>query len=595
MENKSLADYYLADKKIEEKNKSIGAQSEDKRLIRIALLGSFTLKGIKEVLNVKCDEKGLVLKTYLGGYGQYNQEILDKDSNFYQFKPHLSILFLDIKDMLGEDYYFPYRLSGSRRRLVIKEKLRQLTNLVEVFKRNSSGKLILHNFSVPFYSPVGILENKQDFGLFEMVRHSNRLLDDTFRKDNQIFVFDYDAFLSKQGKLYAYDDKMYYLADMKLNPALLPDLCREYMRYIMAIKGKTKKCLVLDLDDTLWGGIVGEDGFEGVKLGPTPPGNAFLEFQKHLLSLFERGIILAINSSNNKDEALKVLNEHPYMLLREDKFATIKINWENKINNMMEISKELNLGLDSIIYIDDNIRNRQMMREILPEVFALELPEDPALYIKALRECIDLDTLRITVEDKRRGKMYTQERKRKESRLLFKNISDFLKHLDIRIRIEKASKFSLPRISQLTQRTNQFNFTARRYQEEDMRLLLRDSSCQIYSITVTDRFGDSGISGAVILKKGSDGLIIDNFLLSCRVLGKEIEKSIMNFCFNKAKRAKAKYLTCEYIPNPKNPIVREFLEDNKFSFFKKEKNIELWRFEVKGNFPSPKFIKIISK
>jgi len=595
MKKMSIADYFLIDRKIGRKNSKIAPFADGPGFVKIGILGSFTLNGIKETLNVKCDEAGFLLKPYIGKYNQYNQELLDSSSGLYSFKPDLTILFLDLRDFLGEHYHFPYRLTAQKRRSLVREKMERILCLVRAFTKYGTGKLILKNFSVPTHSTMGILESKQEFGFFEMVRSLNRSLEEKFRENPRVYVFDYDNFLNRHGKLEASDDKMLYLADMKLNQNLIPPLCDEYMRYIKAIKGKTRKCIVLDLDNTLWGGIVGEDGFDGIKLGPTSPGNAFMEFQKYLLSLTERGIILAINSSNNQQDAIKVIKEHPYMVLKEQHFASIKINWDNKPNNMIEIAKELNVGLESLVYIDDDKRNRQLMREMLPRVLVLELPEDPALYLRALKDCTDLDALHITEEDRKRGLMYVQERERKDVRLLFDDMAGFLAHLEIRVKIAKADSFSIPRISQLAQRTNQFNLTTRRYGEETIRSIMQKDGYEVYSISVEDKFGDSGISGAVIFKKKGDSLFLDNFLMSCRVLGKGVERTVIAFCVEKARKAKTRYLICEYIPTEKNAIARDFLADSGFVFIKKENKSEFWRLDAKKGFKRPPFIKVGEK
>lgn len=595
MKQLSIYEYYDLDKKIDRHNRKVGAFCGNADLVRVAILGSFTIHGIKEALNVKCDEAGLLFKSYIAPYNQYNQELLDRGSSLYKFKPHLTILCLDIKDVLGDHYYFPYRMTARKRKQIVEERVHEISGLLEVFSARCKGKLILNNFSVPSYSPVGILENKQAFGFFEMVRSLNRSLEKICKDNSQMYIFDYDNFLNRYGKVESCDDNMLYLADMKLNQNLIPSLCDEYMRYIKAMMGKSRKCIVLDLDDTLWGGIVGEDGYEGIALGSTPPGNAFVDFQKYILSLHERGVLLAINSSNNIEDAMRVIEEHPGTILRENNFASIKINWANKANNMIEIAKELNIGLDSLVYVDDDKRNRQLVMDMLPQVLVLDLPEDPALYLHALRECTDLDVLQITEEDKRRGLMYAQERARQKTRMIFDDIADYLAHLEIKVKIHKANSFLIPRISQLTQKTNQFNSTTRRYLEEDVRSIVKDKGYHVYAVGVEDKFGDSGISGAVILKKDNDSLIFDNFLLSCRVLGKGIEEAVIAFCVDRAKRLGAKHLIYEYIQTEKNAVVRKFLESSPFKFFKRIDRSELWRFDLKEHFKKPKFIKMITR
>jgi FkbH-like protein len=240
----------------------------------------------------------------------------------------------------------------------------------------------------------------------------------------------------------------------------------------------------------------------------------------------------AINSKNNPDEALKVIRHHPYMVLREENFASIKINWNDKISNMRQIAEELNIGLDSIVYLDDDPINREIMRKALPDVLTVELPKDSSLYSPTLMNLNDLNALRITDEDVKRGQMYLQQRKRKELEKQVSttsNLEDFLSQLSIKIRIKKADQFTIPRIAQLVSKTNQFNLTTHRYQEEDIRKFSQDRNMIVGCAQVEDKFGDNGITGAFIIRKNNhhSEWTIDTFLLSCRVMGRGIKKTIM--------------------------------------------------------------------
>ncbi|MCQ9207748.1 MAG: HAD-IIIC family phosphatase, partial [Omnitrophica bacterium] len=375
-----------------------------------------------------------------------------------------------------------------------------------------------------------------------------------------IFVFDYDSFAANIGKNNIVNDKMRYLADMKISPDIIPHLCEEYMRYIRALAGLMRKCVVLDLDNTLWGGIVGEDGFHGIKLGPTAPGNAYVEFQKHILALFRRGIILAINSSNNEADAMKVLREHPHMILREHHFASLKINWENKAKNIVDIAKDINIGLDSMVFIDDDKRNREIVKAMLPQVLCPELPEGASGHARMLREIKELDSLQITREDKKRGRLYATERKRKKSKDTFRNLSEYLKALDITVEIGRAGRFSIPRISQLTMRTNQFNFSAKRYDEKEIERITRDTRYSIYHIKVKDKYGDYGIVGALFVKKSHEEWLVDTFLLSCRVLGRNIEDAVISALIREAARKNIERLTIFYKKTEKNEPAFRFLK-----------------------------------
>jgi len=565
------------------------------KTIKIALLFSFTVNGVKEVLSVKCNELGINAEFYIGGYNQYAQEILDANSRLYKFKADIVILFVDTRSVLGDNYLLPYDLDDKQRKAFIDEKLDEMKSLVDKLKESSKAKILLHNFEVPSFSPLGILENKQKFGFIESLETLNSGLRDIFKDDNQVFVFDYNVFCSKIGKDNIIDYKMYYMGDMKLNLHYIPNLCEEYVSYIKPLIALTKKCIVLDLDNTLWGGIIGEDGVEGIKLGPTPEGRPFMEFQQYLLSLFDRGVILAINSKNNHDDVIEVFKKHPHMVLKENNFAAMYINWNDKIANMKALTEELNIGTDSLVFVDDDKANREMIRESFPEINVIELPEDPSLYLKTLMDLNDFNTLQITEEDKKRGNMYAQQRKRTESQKSATDLTEFLKNLNMKVTADKANKFNIPRISQLTQKTNQFNMTTRRYVEEDIKKFSEDNAFLVFSVKVEDKFGDNGITGAAIVKKGNDSWDIDTFLLSCRIIGRKVEETLLAYIAREAKKSGAKKLMAEFIPTKKNSVAKDFYKNSGFSAAKKQADKQVWEYDLTKDCKFPDFIEFIEK
>src|SRR3989338_7054276 len=587
----SISDYFNLYKKL----KNPKNFEKNKKSIKIALLSSFTANGIKEVLYVKCNELGINCDFYVGKYNQYSQEILGKNSGLHKFKPDLAMLFIDARSIFGNNYFLPYGIDDKQRKKFVEEKLQEIKSLAEKLKLNSKGKVLLHNFEVSLFSPLGILENKQKFGFIESVEALNSELRDTFKNDEQVFVFNYNAFCSKIGKNNAIDYKMYYLVDMKLNLQYIPELCNEYMAYIKPLMSLAKKCIVLDLDNTLWGGIIGEDGLEGIKLGPTPEGRPFMEFQQYLLSLFNRGVILAINRKNNYDDVKEVFEKHPHMVLKENNFAAMQINWNDKIANLKALAEELNIGTDSFVFIDDDKANRQMVKEAFPEINVVEMPEDSSLYLNKLMDINDFNTLQITEEDKKRGHMYVQQRKRTEFQKSATDLTEFLRNLDMVVMVEKANKFNIPRISQLAQKTNQFNMTTKRYMEEDIKKFSEDKNFLVFSVKVEDKFGDNGITGAAIVKKSKDAWNIGTFLLSCRVIGRKVEETLLAYIEREAKKAGAKKITADFIPTKKNSVAKGFYKSSGFNMAKKEKEKEVWEYDIKKDYKFPNFIKFVEK
>ena len=586
-----IADYLNLYKCLMEEIKKRKLQNTKK--IKVALLSSFTIQGIMETLFVKCCEIGIIPEFYIADYNQYAQEILDSNSGLYKFKPDLVIIFVDTRAFLGDQYFLPYQISDEQRKSQIDEKTKEMLLLVQKIKDKSSAKILLHNFEVPLHSPLGILENKQKFGFAESIETLNASLIDSFKDDSQVFVFDYDSFCSGIGKQNIMDYRMYYLADMKIDVKYIPHLCNEYLAYIKPLVSVTRKCIVLDLDNTLWGGIVGEDGLGGIKLGPTPEGRPFLEFQKYLLSLFNRGVVLAVNSKNNADDALEVFRKHPYMVLKEEHFAAMQINWNDKISNMKAIAKEINIGMDSLIFIDDDKLSREMVSKALPDVLVVDLPNDPSLYLIKLMEINDFNTFQLTEEDRNKGRMYAEQRKRAELQETATDITEYLKNLEMVVTIEKANSFNIPRISQLTQKTNQFNMTTRRYLEEDIKKFSASSNFMVLSVNVKDKFGDNGITGAAIVEKGVANWRIDSFLLSCRIIGRRVEETLLSYILKEAKKEKAKLLIGEFIPTKKNIPAKDFYKNNDFKLVKKEGNKEILAHDVAKEYNFPDFIKVI--
>ena len=545
--------------------------------VKIAILASSTLTGLEKIVRAKGEALGLRPDVFLGGYNQYHQEILNEESLFYQFAPDLMVLFIDTRAWLGDAFFDFYQLNENERKKLWRIKIRELVKLIETVNQKSQTKIIVHNFEVPTESPFGILENKQTLGLVEFVETLNADLRRRYRSDPRVFVFDYNNFMSSLGKKAVFNRKLYYLADMKIDPACLPALAEQYLSYVKPLKSLTKKCLVLDLDNTLWGGVIGEDGLEKIKLGPTPEGRPFWEFQRHLLALFNRGVILAINSKNNPADAGAVFKKHPHMILKEKHFAAIRINWDDKVANLKAIAKELNLGLDSFVFMDDDKLNRELVKSQLPEVLVVDLPADPALYPQTLLALDDFNSFDFSPEDQKRGEMYAAQRQRQQlGRATAGGLGEYLKALKQVVTIKKANSLTIPRLAQLTQKTNQFNLTTRRYLTEEIERLTQDKNYLLFGVAVKDKFGDNGLAGLAIVKKGSAAWLIETLLLSCRIIGRRVEDVMLAQIAAQAKKVGVKKLVGEFIATAKNAPAKDFYKKHGFVLDKKNKGREFW-------------------
>jgi len=579
MEIKELSHYINQAKIIKPEN--------HQKTIRIAFVGSFSLNGFEETIQVQCNDEKINCITYNSPYNQFTQEILNENSNLYKFKPDVIFLLIDNRIILENSFYFSNINSENKHKKYVDEKINEIKNLIEVFTQKSQSKIIIANFVIPTYTPLGIYESKIEYGIKEIILDLNKKLKELSRNMDSCYVYDFNSFVTKFGEKNILDYKKMNYGDIKINFDIIPHLIYDFLGYVKPILGSNKKCLVLDLDNTLWGNIIGEDGIEGIKIGPYPEGRSFVEFQKVIKALSENGIILAINSKNNQKDAMKAINEHPHMILREKDFSCIKINWNDKISNMREIAKDLNIGLDSIVFFDDDPINRELLRMGIPEINTIELPKDPSSYAQILRNLNDFNILKITKDDVQRKIMYSQEQNRQKLESSTKNLNEYLKKLDIKIKIKLDNEFSISRISQLILKTNQFNLTTKRYQEEEIKEFVEDKTMIVGCSEVDDKFGENGITNVFIIKIKSNEWIIDTFLLSCRIMGRGIEEGIIGKILEIAKNKGIKKITATFIPTEKNKPAENFLKNYGF---KKEK--ENWVFLLKHKIKIPDHLQV---
>lgn len=410
-------------------------------------------------------------------------------------------------------------------------------------------------YSVPF--------TDEDHRLRSSIDQYNAALFDLAEQYTNLKVVDFGEFTLRHCTEELFDWKFYFISQMGLNPALHKEFKSWFARKMESIALKRKKCLVLDLDNTLWGGVLGEEGMEGIKIGGDYPGKAFLYFQEALLELSKNGVILTVCSKNNEQDVLDVWEKNPFLVLKKEHFATYRINWQDKATNIREIAAELNIGLDSFVFVDDNPTERELIRQVLPMVTVPEFPLQPyelPVFFKRLVEDY-FKVYSITDEDKQKTQQYKANASRAQEQRSFADFTDFLRSLNIQMVIEQANDFNLQRIAQMTQKTNQFNLTTHRYTDADVRKFLSDG-WRIWCLDVSDKFGDNGITGCMMITPDGE---IDTYLLSCRILGKGIEFAFVKQILHILLHEGVQKLTASYIPTPKNSQVTEFYDKCGFS------------------------------
>jgi FkbH-like protein len=401
-----------------------------------------------------------------------------------------------------------------------------------------------------------------DKTITDAVNDYNLVLHELASRYGNIKVIDFSRFLVHYASEELIDWKYYFISQMALNPRLAGVFQEWFSVQVQAIELKRKKCLVLDLDNTLWGGILGEDGMNGVALGGDYPGSAFLFFQRQILELSQQGIILAVSSKNNIEDVRQMWNEHPDVALKEEHFAALRIDWNNKADNIREMAQELNIGLDSFVFLDDNPSERELVKKYLPEVTVPDFPEQPYLLPAFFKKVVEqhFSVYALTEEDKVKTEQYKANALRVNAQRSFTNMEEYIRSLEIVLRIAEVNDLTLSRAAQMTQKTNQFNLTTRRYTDADLKNMLHVGS-RIFTLSVSDKFGDSGLTGTCIVKIEKDKAMIDSLLLSCRILGKGIEKAFVKHVLRALQSEGIVEVSASYIPTTKNSQVAGFYKD----------------------------------
>jgi len=521
---------------------------------------------------------------YKGSYNQYHQEILDENSGLSKFSPDFVILFFHIDEIIGKNLIELYSFSENERKSLVESELSQLDVIFEKFSKNfPNSVLIINSFlsmSCPSLQGVNYSDPKSSKGL---IREFNVHLEEVCKKHKNITTIDLEELALQIGLYRWFDYRNWYLSRTPMSREGLIYLAEEYSITIMGLLGIQYKCIIVDLDNTLWGGVVGEDGVGNLKLGFEGVGFAYHEFQKELKRVSNKGIILAICSKNNFDDAMDVINNHSAMILRNEDFSIKKINWEPKINNISQIANELNIGVDSIVFLDDNPVEREWVRKGLPGIVVPEFPADP-FELKSFFKSIEHKYFyRSTLlkEDLIKKDLYDSQILRNELLNNSSTIDDFLVSLNMNLKISNVNIDSIQRVAQLTQKTNQFNFTTRRYSVNQIQEFLNDQEFILNIVEVDDKFGPNGIVGALFAKQVENQIwMIDTFLLSCRVLGRKVEEVFLNSLIKKIKRMKGSILIGEYISTKKNIIVKDFYKNNGFYLKQQDSTHELWELKL---------------
>jgi len=461
--------------------------------------------------------------------------------------------------------------------------IENLKNRLDLFLGyNISATVILFTLHRFFY----VSYQDSSWHLSRSIADYNNYLYSLAEKHRNFKVIDLSKFAEVTNPKPLIDWKYYYISKMLINPALSGTFHEWFVKQLNAINTSRKKCIVLDLDNTLWGGIIGEDGLEGIALGTTYPGSAYKDFQKGLREAAAHGVLLALCSKNNETDVGEVFEKHPAMELKKEDFVAFRINWTDKATNIAEIAEELNIGTDSLVFIDDNPVEREMIKKLVPDVTVPDFPDQPYKLKNFLKTVYEdfFQIYKITGEDRIKTEQYHQNARRIVNSRKFASIPEYLQSLEMVIKIEPVSSFNLSRIAQLTQKTNQFNLTTRRYTETDISNFTKNGALVVCA-SVADKFGDNGITAVSIIKKGKNSqATIDSYMLSCRILGRGIEDAFLKALLNHLYRNNIKEIFAEYLPTRKNMQTELFYENFGFKIISQENGTKKYRVVVHNEY-----------
>jgi FkbH-like protein len=557
---------------------------------RLAILRSFTVEPVVPILRALALFHGIDLNVQVGAFNAYSKELLDPNSDLYAFNPDVVILATQTRDVLLELWNNDFTADDPDAHTT--RAGAEIEHLIGALRSRSNAHLILNTLEMPAYPNAGILDGQRNRGQSEAIRTVNRHIRDAAAKHLGVYVLDYDALVARFGRVNWGDESKWLTMRMPLGADSFVHLASEYLRFLLPLCGRVCKALVIDLDNTIWGGIVGEDGLDGIKLGAEYPGNAYLEVQRAILDLHRRGIILAICSKNNPDDALEVFKRHDAMLLRLDHFAATRINWKSKAENIRELAIDLNIGIDALAFLDDNPLEREEVRTLLPEVHVIDLPAGPAHFAAALRSTPVFERLALSQEDRDRGSYYLAEQQRAQLQGSGVALDDYYRSLGMEVEISAVTSRTIARVAQLTQKTNQFNLTTRRYSEQEIATKAADAAWRVDALTASDRFGDYGLVGVAITNRIGDVCEIDSFLLSCRVIGRSVETALLSHVAREATSGGMRTLRGWYLPTRKNAPSKDFYPKHGFKMINESDGKMLFEYDLSKELGWPDWVKL---
>lgn len=521
--------------------------------LHIALLGDTATQLLGQALRGYGFEQGREISLFESDYDQIDLQVNDPESDLYKSEADYVVIHKSSYKLRAKFN----KSAWDKRAEFANQLIFQYRHYIDSLNARMSARILISNFPEIGDRVFSNYGNKIQGSWIYQLRLLNIRLMELAQEYDNVFINDVASLHHRVGETQAHDPKVFINASMAESLDFVPILAKNIVDIVLAISGKFKKCLILDLDNTTWGGIIGDDGVEGIQVGDLGIGKAFNELQSWAKNLKDRGIILAICSKNTESVAKVPFEKHPDMVLRLDDISVFVANWENKADNIRFIQQVLNIGFDSMVFLDDNPFERNLVRSELPEVTVPELPEDPAFYLPYVESLNLFETSSYSSEDSARTKKYQQEADRAKLKQSFGSISDYLESLGMKGIFQPFDEFHIPRLAQLSQRSNQFNLRTVRYDENQIRDIIADDNRMGFYVKLEDKFGEYGLISMLILDVEEDALFVDTWIMSCRVLKRDVEKFVVNLLVEKARELGLKKIKGEYLATPKNALVKD--------------------------------------
>lgn len=521
--------------------------------LRVALVGGSTLSPLKDLVDLFLHAEGYQAELFAGEFDNYVAEILEPDSALYAFRPSVTIV---VPSEQRCRFSGPLDLPLDEQRRQVDAAASEILALAATVHERTGGDVVLCNFVLPTTWDIGSFRTRSLAVDYTFKKAVN--LELGLRAPPAVLLCDLEFLGARLGGSKARDARHWFESKQLFSLDFAVHAAREMATTIRTARRSPKKVLVLDLDNTLWGGVIGDDGVEGIELGDTSPrGEAFKAFQTYIRSLKERGILLAVCSKNDYERAIEPFQRHPEMVLRLEDFVSFKANWDPKSDNIREMATELALGIDSFVFVDDNPAEIEIVRQFVPEVATIALPADPSTYAAVLADCRHFEPRAITAEDRARSEQYRREAQRQAHRATATDMASYLASLEMKARVLPFRAEDVPRIAQLINKSNQFNLTTRRRSEAEVAALAESPAHACFTVRLGDRFGDHGLIAVVIAAHEGEHLEIDTWLMSCRVLKRQVEELTVNEIVRRARERGAARVRGVYLPTAKNGMVKD--------------------------------------